>query len=61
MKSLKAYSPYYTEAPKCRRCGCECKRAYFDAEHRFIGCDKCIYSLDARYVKECKGVEYGEK
>ena len=57
MIKLKAYSPYYTEKPKCRNCGSECKRAYFNAEHKYIGCEECIYSLDARYVKECKPVE----
>lgn len=62
MRSLKAYSPYYTDAPRCPVCLEECRRTYFNAVHEIIGCENCIYSLDARYIKQCKGdVKYAEE
>jgi len=52
MTYLKEYSPYFTDEPKCPKCGCPCSTAYFNAEHQIIGCDECIYGLDARYIHE---------
>ena len=62
MKTLKDYSPYYTDAPVCPKCGSVAKRVFFNAEHQLICCENCIYSLDARCIKECKGdVKYAEE
>lgn len=54
MTKLKQYSPYYWQEPHCPKCGEMCKKAVFNALHEYIGCDRCTYTLDARYIKECK-------
>ena len=61
MNTLKDYSPYYTESPVCPKCGCACKRVFYNAEHRIVGCDQCTYSLDARYIKECKSADADDR
>lgn len=39
--------------PHCPICGSECEEIYFDIDREIAGCDECMRTKSAWFVKEC--------
>ena len=45
--------------PHCPVCGSECEEIYFNEDKEIFGCDECVRTKSAWFVRECfSGGEY---
>ena len=44
--------------PHCPVCGSECEEIYFNEDKEIFGCDECVRTKSAWFVRECFKEEY---